>query len=167
MSALQNFRMLAGYNRWMNEKLYAVAASLDDAERKRNRGAFFRSVHGTLNHILLADRAWLARFHGMPITILALDSELFADFDDLRRERSRTDGEIIDWIGSLDDAALAAEIRYRTAAGREHAHPLEPALLHFFNHQSHHRGQLTTLLSQRGLDPGVTDVIEFYREFGR
>jgi len=170
------YRALAAYNRWMNEKLYATAAELPDADRRRDLGAFFRSIHGTLNHLLLADRAWLGRFTGNPEVAASrdragrpiamtgrLDQELYADFDDLRAERAKTDGDILAWIDTLDDARLAAPLAYRTSAGVPHAHPLWWAVGHFFNHQTHHRGQVTTLLVQLGRDPGVTDLIAFVR----
>src|SRR5688500_8282089 len=93
---------LARYNRWMNDKLYALAATLSDEARKRDAGAFFKSIHGTFNHLLLADRVWLARFNGVTLAdgflgpggIRSLDQELFANFEDLRRERALTDGEL-------------------------------------------------------------------------
>src|SRR5580658_284409 len=105
----EHCRALARYNRWMNEKLYGVASELTDEERKRDRGAFFKSIHGTLNHLLLADRVWMGRFTGVslhgdslgPNGIRALDQELYADFDELRRERTKTDGELESWVSGL------------------------------------------------------------------
>lgn len=166
MEWADGLRMMAGYNRWMNEKLYALAAKLPDDERKRNRGAFFKSIHGTLNHLLLTDRMWLCRFTGEPppFAFRSLDQELHADFEKLRAERRQLDAEIEDYCRGLDGARLASTLRYRTALGREFAHELAPALVHWFNHQTHHRGQLTTLLSQAGVDPGVTDALAYYRE---
>jgi uncharacterized damage-inducible protein DinB len=160
----------------MNDKLYAAAATLSDAERKRDRRAFFGSVHGTLNHLLLTDRAWLGRFTrdpalatsldaaGQPIPYTGrLDQELYADFALLRRERARTDAAITTWVASLDAARLTAPLSYRTSKGEPHEHPLWWAVSHFFNHQTHHRGQVTTLLTQLGRDPGVTDLVAFLR----
>jgi uncharacterized damage-inducible protein DinB len=164
MGWCESFRMMAGYNRWMNEKLYAICAGLSDGERKRDRKAFFKSIHGTLNHLLLTDRAWLGRFTGKPIQLGALDRELYADFEELRRERAKTDAAIEESCRGLTDEQLGVELSYTTSAGKRFTHPLAPALVHFFNHQTHHRGQLTTLLSQLGIDPGVTDVIAYYRE---
>jgi uncharacterized damage-inducible protein DinB len=164
MSSIDALRMMAGYNRWMNEKLYALCATLSDEERKRDRQAFFRSIHGTLNHLLLTDRGWLGRFRGAPWTFRSLDQELYGDFAELRRERADTDAEIEQYVADLSPERLAAEFTYTTYAGKTFTHPLAPALVHFFNHQTHHRGQLTTLLSQVGLDPGVTDVIAYYRD---
>ena len=150
----------ASYNRWMNERLYDACAGLPDPERKRDCGAFFRSIHGTLNHGLLGDRIWLARFMGERYPVRALDQELHADFDELRRERASTDAAIDGYAASLSAARLAETLRYTSVvnpATREL--PLWLALTHFFNHQTHHRGQLTTLLHQTGVDPGVTDLL--------
>src|SRR5262249_39993568 len=149
---------------WMNEKLYALCATLPDAERKRDRRAFFRSIHGTLNHLLLTDRAWLGRFTGQPLSFRSLDQELYADFGELRRERTSTDAAIEEFCGDLTDERLNAEISYANTSGTRYTHPLAPALVHLFNHETHHRGQITTLLSQLGIDPGVTDVIAYYRD---
>ena len=173
---LEQYRALAGYNTWMNARLYALAATLSDAERRQDRGAFFRSIHGTFNHLLLTDRAWLHRFtgdpalsqsldrDGRPIAYGGLDQELYADFALLRDERAQTDAAIEAWVATLDEARLAAPIRYRTTAGVAHEHPLWPALTHFFNHQTHHRGQVTTLFAQLGRDVGVTDFIAYWRD---
>jgi uncharacterized damage-inducible protein DinB len=153
-------RALAAYNRWMNERLYALCAELPDAERKRDCGAFFRSIHGTLNHGLLGDRIWLGRFTGTAFAVASLDQELHADFEELRRERERTDGEITRWVASLAPADFEGTLRYASfLSPAPRAYPFWAALTHFFNHQTHHRGQLTTLLMQAGKDPGVTDLI--------
>jgi uncharacterized damage-inducible protein DinB len=160
----ESLRMMAGYSRWMNEKLYSVCATLSDEERKRDRQAFFRSIHGTLNHLLLTDRGWLDRFRGAPWGFRSLDQELYADFAELRRERAATDAAIEQYVGTLTVERLSEDFTYTTYAGKTFTHPLGPALVHLFNHQTHHRGQLTTLLSQQGIDPGVTDVIAYYRE---
>lgn len=164
MNSSDGFRLMAGYNRSMNEKLYALCETLSDEERKRNRGAFFRSIHGTLNHLLLTDRAWLGRFTGRPLSFRSLDQELYADFDELRRERAKTDAAIAAFVAGLTAEKLAEDFSYTTYAGKSYTHALGPALVHLFNHETHHRGQITTLLSQLGIDPGVTDVIAYYRE---
>ncbi len=152
---------MARYNRWMNERLYEACAGMADAERRRERGAFFRSVHGTLDHLLLADRIWLSRFLGTPSpTVRSLGDELYADFDELRRERARTDDAIDAWIAGLDAERLAGPLEFRSVvASSDRVLPLWVAALHFFNHQTHHRGQLTALLTQCGVDYGVTDLM--------
>jgi uncharacterized damage-inducible protein DinB len=163
MHLLDSLRMMAGYNRWMNEKLYAACAQLSDDDRKRDRKAFFRSIHGTLNHVLLTDRGWLARFDGKPWPFRSLDEELYGDFDELRRERVKTDREVEEFLAGVSPERLDAPFSYQNYAGQKFAHPLAPALVHLFNHQTHHRGQATTLLSQLGVDLGITDAIVFYR----
>lgn len=152
--------LMAGYNRWMNLRLYGVCAELPDAERKQDRGAFFRSIHGTLNHLLLADRVWLGRFQQRPFAVRALNQELYADFDQLRAERELTDAEIEAWVAGLSEEQLASELHYTSLSNpAPRRYCLWVAVQHFFNHQTHHRGQLTTLLSQAGKDIGVTDLI--------
>jgi uncharacterized damage-inducible protein DinB len=151
---------MAAYNRWMNERLYACCARLSDEERKRDVGAFFESIHGTLNHLLLADRLWLGRFTGCPFAVTSLAQELYADFEELHRQRVVTDGEIETWVGILTPADLDGRLSYTSMVNPQpRTYPLWFALAHFFNHQTHHRGQLTTLLSQHGIDPGITDLI--------
>jgi uncharacterized damage-inducible protein DinB len=153
-------RTLAAYNRWMNGKLYAVVAAMPDDERKADRGAFFGSVHGTLNHLLLADRVWMGRFTREPYSVTGLDQELYADFAELARERAAEDTRIEAWAAGLSDAALIGKLRYRTIANpAERTSDLWLCVFHFFNHQTHHRGQLTTLLAQSGRDYGVTDLM--------
>jgi uncharacterized damage-inducible protein DinB/ubiquinone/menaquinone biosynthesis C-methylase UbiE len=162
---------LAHYNCWMNERVYAIASTLSDGERKRDQGAFFKSVHGTLNHLLLADRVWMGRFTGVdlhgdwlgPGGIRSLDQELHADFEELRSERTKTDAEIQSFVLGLTSEKLTAPLRY-VRKGVTYEHPLWWSLSHLFNHQTHHRGQVTTLLMQAGRDPGVTDLIAMLRE---
>ena len=152
-------RVLAEYNAWMNGKLYAACAALPDEERKRDRGAFFHSIHGTLNHVLLADSIWMGRFAGPPFAFKGLDQELHASFDELRAHRTEMDERISRWAGGLTDAALGAKLEFKSAiTKRTHAPTLWRVVLHFFNHQTHHRGQITALLSQAGVDYGVTDL---------
>jgi uncharacterized damage-inducible protein DinB len=175
MSPLEHYRAMARYNRWMNRKLFGLVGSLDAAEQKRDRGAFFGSIHRTLNHLLLADRAWMLRLtgdreryvslaaSGEPIVIDGLGIELYEDFEFLLRERERTDEDIVTWTYSLDEAALDATLEYPNFRGDPQSHLLWWAVAQLFNHQTHHRGQLTTLLMQAGIDPGVTDLIAMLR----
>ena len=153
-------RAMAEYNRWMNERLYECCAAIPDRERKRDDGAFFKSIHGTLNHLLLGDKIWMGRFTGKPFSAPSLAHELHADFGALRAERAAMDAAIIGWAGSLTEQQLAGELSYMSMVNpKPRRYPLWFAVQHFFNHQTHHRGQLTTLLSQRSIDPGVTDLI--------
>ena len=153
-------RTMARYNQWMNRKLYELCEAMPDADRKRDAGAFFKSIHGTLNHLLLADRIWMGRFKGEPFAARALDAELYTDFATLRAEREATDGAILAYAAQLTEAVVAGTLHYTSVVSpAPRAIPMALALVHFFNHQTHHRGQLTTLLCQRGIDPGVTDLM--------
>lgn len=150
----------ARYNRWMNERLFDRCAELSDEERKQDRGAFFKSIHGTLNHLLLADRLWLGRLTGQPYPFTSLDQELFADFAALRTARGETDDALDAWVAGLTDESLAAPFSFHSISqNRVVRLPLWQCVLQVFNHQTHHRGQLTTLLSQAGIDPGLTDLL--------
>lgn len=151
---------LARYNQWMNDKLYAACDGVSDPVRKEDRGLFFRSIHGTLNHILLADKIWLGRFTGEPFEVSGLDQELFAEFEDLRAARADTDRFIVHWAGGLTEAELGGELHYRSISNPgDKSCPMSTAVMHLFNHQTHHRGQVTAALSRLGVDYGVTDLI--------
>ena len=153
-------RALSEYNRWMNARLYDSCAKLSDDERRVDRGAFFASIHGTLNHLLLGDRVWLGRFRGAPFQVRSLDQELYRDFAQLRNERAATDREIVEWAAELTDEALAGGFEFSSFVNpKARRCALWVTVTHLFNHQTHHRGQLTALLSQSGVDYGVTDFI--------
>jgi uncharacterized damage-inducible protein DinB len=150
---------MAAYNRWMNERLYELCAGIPDAERKRDRGAYFRSVHGTLNHLLYGDRAWMSRFTGRDLGWQGPADELYADFGELRAARAHLDELIEGWTQRVDEEWLGRDFTYTSRIdGRTRTLPAWVLVAHMFNHQTHHRGQLTTLLSQMGIDPGVTDL---------
>lgn len=160
MHRLDMLTLMADYNRWMNNNLYAVCARMRDDERKRDLGAFFRSIHGTFNHLLLVDRLWLGRIRNVPFPVASLDQELYADYTTLTRERTRTDVEISEFVATLDSKRLADAITYTSLIKRTSMTlPLGLILNHLFHHQTHHRGQITTLVSQLGYDFGETDMI--------
>jgi len=153
-------RTMAAYNRWMNEKLYSVCSELTDGERKADRGAFFSSVHGTLNHLLLGDKIWMGRFTANPFSVSSLDQELYSDFSELRSQRLITDDEIKSWALELTDEMLDGKLEFTSIVNPEtRRYDMWVCVTHFFNHQTHHRGQLTALLSQAGKEYGVTDLI--------
>jgi uncharacterized damage-inducible protein DinB len=172
----EQLQTLARYSAWMNRRLYALCAALPDEERRRDRGAFFGSIHRTLNHLLLADSVWMTRFSGdrerygardaagALIPIRSLDQELYGDWDELARNRAAADEAIQAFMDGVTDELLAAPLRYQGFTGKEFVEPRWWAMTHFFNHGTHHRGQVTTLLSQAGVDPGVTDLIAFVRD---
>ncbi|MCF8532505.1 MAG: DinB family protein [Reyranella sp.] len=148
----------ARYNRLANETLYEACAVLSDEERRRDLGAFFRSVHGTLNHLLLGDRIWMARFEGGAHPSTGLDAILYDDYAALREARVAMDARIEAFVLELPPGFAAGSIRYINNAGITSRDPLDVLLPHFFNHQTHHRAQVHTLLSQLGRDPPVLDL---------
>lgn len=146
-----HFHMLALYNRWANERLYRAAAALSEADWLADHGAFFRSLSGTLNHLLVTDRIWLRRFTGDGPVQTRLDEILADDRATLAALRSAEDARIIGFIAGLDESGIARPITYGplTAAG-SFTQPLHALLAHLFNHQTHHRGQATALLTRIG-----------------
>ncbi|WP_237476480.1 DinB family protein [Lichenibacterium dinghuense] len=159
--------VLARYNAWANHKLYDAVEALPDADRRADRGAFFRSLLGTLNHVLVADRMWMARFTGAPVPALRLDAVLHDDFDALRAARGEEDTRIITFVDGLDDQALSSSFTYSPVSmpGRFVAQ-LGPALDHLFNHQTHHRGQCHAILTGLGRAAPSLDLMVFYGEVG-
>lgn len=152
-------RAMARYNAWMNAKLYDAAATLSDAERKRDRGAFFKSIHGTLNHLLLVDVYLFDALEGRTPTPFPLDGEMHRDFADLRAAREAIDAKIIAWAEGLTEISFAGAFSwYSTSTKTRRTMARAHGVLHFFNHQVHHRGQATTLLTQAGADVGPTDI---------
>lgn len=159
MITAQYCQLLARYGHWINERLFATLAALPDAERKRDRGAFFGSIHRTLNHIAWADATWLSRFTGTSYAVAPYGADLFDDFAELAARRNALDAQILDWAAGVDAAWLEATLEYRAASdGRLRRLPAWIAAAHLFQHGAHHRGQLTTLMKQANLDPGVTDL---------
>jgi len=150
---------MAAYNGWMNRKLYESAAQLPDGERKADRGAFFCSIHSTLNHILWGDRVWLPRFNGKTYPVGAIGADLYDEFAALLVARRQMDDEITAWAAGVENVQLAGTlVWFSRVAQREMSRPRWLCVTQMFNHQTHHRGQVTTLLKQAGIDPGVTDM---------
>jgi uncharacterized damage-inducible protein DinB len=170
--------LLARYNAVMNGKLYAAAATLDDAALRRERGAFFGSLLGTMNHLVAGDTVWLTRFASHPAQFAALaplrgtapPSSLTQSFGDdlaaLQARRTRLDAMIEAFAAELRPADLAQPLDYRNMKGQPFRKPFGGLLLHFFNHQTHHRGQASTLLFQAGVDIGVTDLLVLIDDAG-
>jgi uncharacterized damage-inducible protein DinB len=161
--------MLARYNAWANRRIYDAAARLADADYRGDRGAFFGSVHGTLNHLLATDRIWMRRFTGEGEAPDRLDAILFEELAPLRAARETEDARIAGWVDGLTPERLAATIRYSPLSNPGSIEqPLGPALVHLFNHQTHHRGQvhgLLTAIGGRDAAPSL-DLIAFQRETG-
>lgn len=164
MLPIDHYALMARYSRWMNEKLYAICADIPDAERRKDRGAFFKSIHGTLNHLIFGDTVWMGRFQDRNPPTRIID-EMYADFGELRAAREVMDARIVEWTQTLSPVWLAAPFSFTSNVDyKTRTLPAWALVAQLFNHQTHHRGQLTTLLSQYGIDPGVTDV-PFMPEF--
>jgi uncharacterized damage-inducible protein DinB len=151
---------MASYNSWMNGKVYDTAGRLPAEEIERDRGAFFKSILGTLNHLLFADLVWVGRFKEGRSRVSDKTKLLHEEFGALRSARETLDAEIQDWAAGLDEAWLAQNLTFQTLDGTAAFNfPAWIMVTHMFNHQTHHRGQITTLLTQAGQDVGVTDYL--------
>jgi uncharacterized damage-inducible protein DinB len=154
-------RLMAEYNAEMNRRLYGAAARLTEAERKANRGAFWKSIHGTLTHILWGDSQWMWRFDNWPKPEVAIkqSSVMIDDFATLRARRETADADIIAWAARVDDAWLAEDLVWFSGAAQKEMRRNKAKLVaHFFNHQTHHRGQAHALLTACGQETGDTDL---------
>jgi len=153
-------QLFAEYNRWMNEKLYAAAAQLTDEQRKADLGAFFKSIHATFEHLLAIDNVWLRRFRGETASPPRGGGDFaHPDFEQLRSQRAACDRQIAAWADTLTQAWLSTPYTWHSVIlARTFSMPGFAVVSQFFNHQTHHRGQITTLLKQLGVDPGVTDI---------
>lgn len=159
MHNLNYYDTMAHYNQWMNQKLYAICSQISDRQRKEDLGAFFKSIHSTLNHLLYGDRAWMGRLQVKPYYVPNLGVNMYENFAELRREREITDQQIITWTQSMEREWLETTFEYVSNIDKKTRFlPTWLLVTHMFNHQTHHRGQLTTLLSQLGYDLGVTDL---------
>jgi uncharacterized damage-inducible protein DinB len=165
---LDHYRMLAAYNAWANRLLYEAVGRLDATDYRRDLGAFFGSLHGTLNHLLAADRIWMRRFTGAGAAPDRLDAILHEDFAGLAASRVAEDTRIAGWIDTLDEERLAGDFTYTPVSRPEPAvtHALRPALTHLFNHQTHHRGQCHAMLTMTGGPSLPLDLIYFLRTEG-
>jgi uncharacterized damage-inducible protein DinB len=152
------FRTFARYNTWMNENIYAGCAKIPDEKRKADMGAFFKSIHGTLNHLIVGDLSWMARFRSKPLPGLALNAIVHEDFNDLWAARRALDADIAAFAAGLNEDWLSQPYSFKSFAyNREFTNTNWFFVMQLFNHQTHHRGQVTTLMNQCGVDPGPTD----------
>lgn len=171
MTICSHIALMADYNQWMNNKLYAAARTLPAEALAAERQAFFGSIIGTLNHLVVADTIWLQRFAAHPANHpaleaivrlpapTALNTLLFADIEALSKQRQLLDETIKQWAAQLSEDDLLAVLHYRNMKGIAAAKRFSSLVTHFFNHQTHHRGQVSTLLFQAGVDIGVTDLL--------
>lgn len=171
MSLKSNFELMADYNQWMNKRTYDAVSNLSASERSESRGAFFGSIMGTLNHILVGDTIWLKRFSSHPVQLKTLDyvrglqtpqalgSILYREFGELQDARVTMDGTIQEFSHEITDEMLSTSLSYHNTKGEPFTKNWGHLVQHFFNHQTHHRGQVSTLLYQTNVDIGVTDLL--------
>lgn len=159
----EHFQLLARYNSLANEKLYEVCSLLSDEERKKPRPAFFKSIHGTLNHIMVGDRIWMGRFEGQEVASTGLDAILYENFEELWGVRRLEDKRIESFVAGLNEEFFTKTIRYINNAGKVYTDPVTLLMAHFFNHQTHHRGQVHDLLMQTEIRPPALDMHRLIR----
>ena len=168
---MKQFVLLANYNQWMNESIYSVCQEMGQEKIELDQQAFFSSILKTLNHILIADTFWLYRCSGsnllntmvdesgQEIKVKQLDQIIFRSIDALYGVRKELDQKIIDYVEGVQESEINKDVEYRSSLGQTLTRPLGAILAHWFNHQTHHRGQITTLIHQQGYDFGTTDLI--------
>jgi uncharacterized damage-inducible protein DinB len=160
---LTHFKRFAAYNKWANGRLYDACGALSDDEYFAKRQAFFGSIHGVLNHMMVGDTIWTSRLLGTSPSI-ALNAEMFDSRDTLRAARVKMDDDIVDYMDGLSDENIAGDVTYKTTSGDPFTMERSVILQHFFNHQTHHRGQAHDLLSQTNVEPPVLDLLYFIRD---
>lgn len=159
-----HFMTMAAYNRWANRRLYAAAAKLPDDQYKADRGAFFGSLHGTLNHILVADRMWLYRLTGTGSLPVRLDEILYGDLPALTQAREAEDERIVQVVSEFQESDWDRVLNYRRANGNPASTPIGQVLAHFFNHHAHHRGQAHAIITGCGGEGPELDLSYYLRE---
>lgn len=161
MTTCEILKFKSQYNIWMNHQLYEICAELTDSQRKRDLGAFFKSIHGTFNHIYLVDTLWLSRCSDSVLRVgKSLGDEVFSDFEDLHLAHTALSQQLSQFVEGLSESDLDEPVTYNSMqSGKQKSLPLGLLLFHLFNHQTHHRGQLTAMISQYVDDFGSTDMI--------
>ncbi len=158
-------RAMANYNAKMNARVYAAASRIPDAERRTDRGVFWKSLHGTLNHLMWADHNWMSRLDAWPKPPVGQkdSASMIDDFDTLARERVAADEKISAWAARVDEAWLSGDLTWTSGTvGRSVTMPTGFVVMHFFNHQTHHRGQAHALITRAGEETGDTDLMMFF-----
>jgi uncharacterized damage-inducible protein DinB len=157
--------MMANYNAWANARLFRTAGTLDEALYRKEVGAYFRSLHGTLNHLLVTDRIWMRRLTGIGEHPDKLNAILFEDLPSLHAARVEEDKRIIAFVQSLDEPAFEEVWDYRTLNGTAQRQRRREILAHLFNHETHHRGQAHAILTVLGVaEPDPLDLLIMLRE---
>ena len=162
MDAIAHFTQLARYNAWATARLLGAVQAVPEDDYRRDVGLFFKSIHGTLNHLLVGEHhLWFVRFAEGISPKVALDAELEPDrarLDALLREGADRWAPLIAsftpgrWDGTLD---------YTTMRGTAASLPFAVTLAHVFNHSTHHRGQVTAALTALGQPSPELDLVYF------
>ena len=164
---MNNLALMARFNQWVNGHIYDAVAALSDEEYRRDRKAFFGSIHRTLNHLLVVDRLWMGRIRGVDTGIKSLTDILFDEFEPLRAARGREDEGLIELVDGIDEDGFTAPVVYTRMLGTgEQQTRLDHILITLYNHQTHHRGQVHAMLTQAGVTPTDIDVIYFLEDAG-
>jgi len=161
MTIIENFKLLANFNTWANSKIFSACKELDETEYKKNRKAFFLSIHGTLNHLLLVDKAYIARIEGKDHGLKSLDQILYKNLYDLEGVRIKEDKRLVDLVNSLTEDSIHKKITYKGFETGNTTYTINMILLTLFNHQTHHRGQIHNMLSQTSIEPPQLDIPDF------
>lgn len=156
------FQALGQYNAWANARLYDSCAALSDDDYRRERKAFFGSIHKTLNHIYVVDQLWRGRIEGRKAAVKSLAEVPFETFEDLRAAREAEDAALIRLMGTLSEQNLEDVVVYDFLDGTRGDAPLTVLLITLFNHQTHHRGQVHVMLTQSGVSPPPLDILDFH-----
>tara|TARA_B100001964_G_scaffold119797_1_gene133153 strand:+ start:531 stop:1022 length:492 start_codon:yes stop_codon:yes gene_type:complete len=161
MKAITNFQLLSNFNTWANAKIFSSCKKLDDTEYKRDRGAFFSSIHGTLNHLLVVDKAYISRIKGKDHGLISLDQILYENLFQLEEARIKEDKRLVGLVNSLSEESIQKEITYTGFETGNTTYTINVILITLFNHQTHHRGQIHNMLSQAGIKPPQIDIPDF------
>ena len=161
MTTITNFQLLANFNTWANTKIFSSCKELDDTEYKKDRGAFFSSIHGTLNHLLVVDRAYISRIEGKDHNLKSLDQILYENLFQLEKARIKEDKHLVDLVNNLSEESINKEITYKSFETGKNTYTINTILITLLNHQTHHRGQIHNMLSQAGIKPPQIDIPDF------
>ena len=161
MTAITNFQLLSNFNTWANANIFSSCKKLDDTEYKKDRGAFFSSIHGTLNHLLVVDKAYISRIKGKDHGLKSLDQILYEKLFQLEEARIKEDKRLVDLVNSLSEESIHKEITYTGFETGNTTYTINIILITLFNHQTHHRGQIHNMLSQAGIKPPQIDIPDF------
>ena len=163
MTTITNFQLLANFNTWANTKIFSSCKKLDDTEYKKDRKAFFSSIHGTLNHLLVVDRAYISRIEGKNHDLKSLDQILYENLFQLEEARIKEDKRLVDLVNNLSKESINKEITYKGFETGNQTYTINLVLITLFNHQTHHRGQIHNMLSQAGVKPPQIDIPDFVK----